>query len=77
MDKRCLYDEYTMNNEPKFPAWLSFVERAPDEGQLLRLMVLNPFNDAVSVMLNRVIDADPPRHAPGPSDLHTSAHPRP
>lgn len=66
-----------MNTEPNFPPWLTFVDRAPDEGALLRLMILNPVNDAVSVMVNRVIDADPPRYAPGASDLHTSAHPRP
>lgn len=66
-----------MQNEPKFPPWLVFVDRAPDDGAFLRLMVVNPVNDAVSTMVNRVIETDPPRAVPGAGDLHVDEHPRP
>ncbi|MBU0507657.1 hypothetical protein KKH27_02295 [bacterium] len=59
-----------MTNDPKFPSWLVFADRAPDDGTFLRLMVLNPVNDAVSTMVNCVIETDPPLNAPGPDDLH-------
>lgn len=57
-----------MQTEPKFPHWLIFVERAPDEGTLLRLLVLNPFNDAPCTFINAVIETDPP---PVPATLCT------
>ncbi|MFZ5433598.1 MAG: hypothetical protein ACOZB3_07480 [Calditrichota bacterium] len=66
-----------MNNEPKFPSWLTFVDRAPDDSTFLRLMVLNPVNDAVSTMVNKVIETDPPLPEPGASDLHIDERPRP
>jgi len=59
-----------MQNEPKFPPWLVFVDRAPDDGAFLRLMVVNPVNDAVSTMVNRVVETDPPLPLPGSGDLH-------
>jgi hypothetical protein len=64
-----------MPSEPKWPPWLIFVDRAPDDSALLRLMVLNPENDAVSTFINEVIDADPDGYAPRARDLHTAAHP--
>jgi len=64
-----------MKSESKWPPWLIFVDRAPDDNALLRLMVLNPENDAVSTFVNEVIDADPDGYAPRASDLHTVAHP--
>jgi hypothetical protein len=64
-----------MKSEPKWPPWLIFVERAPDDNAFLRLMVLNPENDAVSTFVNEVIDADPDGYAPRARDLHTAAHP--
>lgn len=65
-----------MKSEPKFPPWLVFVDRAPDDGAFLRLMVVNPVNDAVSTMVNHVIETDPPPPRPGPDDLHIEEHPR-
>ena len=64
-----------MNDKPKLPPWLIFVDRAPDDTALLRLMVLNPENDAVSTFVNEVIDADPVGYAPRARDLHTAAQP--
>ncbi|RPH95300.1 hypothetical protein EHM69_04785 [candidate division KSB1 bacterium] len=66
-----------MSTKPKFPSWLIFVDRAPDDTSFLRLMVLNPENDAVSTFVNYVVETDPEGYAPQASDLHTSAQPRP
>lgn len=52
-----------MQTEPKFPHWLIFVDHAPDNGALLRLLVLNPFNDAPCTFVNAVIETDPPSPA--------------
>ncbi len=64
-----------MHTEPNSPPWLTFVNRAPDESSLLRLMVLNPFNGAMSTFVDELIETDPPEYAPRASDLHTDAHP--
>jgi hypothetical protein len=64
-----------MMSEPNSPPWLTFVDRAPDESALLRLMVLNPFNGAMSTFVNELIDTDPPGYEPCAADLHTDAHP--
>lgn len=66
-----------MSSKPKFPSWLVFVDRQDDDTALLRLMVLNPENNAVSTFVNGVIDADPYGYAPRARDLHTDAHPEP
>jgi hypothetical protein len=63
-----------MQTEPNSPSWLSFVDRAADESSLLRLMVLNPFNGAMSTFVNELIDVDPPGYEPRADDLHTDAH---
>jgi hypothetical protein len=47
------------DSERKQPNWLVFVDKAPDDGQLLRMMVLNPFNGAMSTLVNTPIEADP------------------
>ena len=68
--------EITMQETPKSPSWLTFVSKAVDDAPLLRLMVLNPMNDAMSPMLNHVIDCDPCGYNPGSANLHTSAEQR-
>ncbi len=45
--------------EQKRPNWLVFVDKAPEDGPWLRMMVLNPLNGAMSTMINTPIDADP------------------
>lgn len=47
------------DREQKRPNWLVFVDKAPDDGPWLRMMVLNPLNGAMSTMINTPIDADP------------------
>jgi hypothetical protein len=47
------------DREPNRPNWLIFVDKAPDDGPWLRMMVLNPLNGAMSTMINTPIDADP------------------
>jgi hypothetical protein len=64
-----------MLKEPKHIPWLHFVDKAPDDGPLLRLMVLNPINNELSTFSNQVVDTDPEGYAIRPSDLHTFAHP--
>jgi hypothetical protein len=66
-----------MQNEPNFPPWLTFVDRMPDDGALLRLMVVNPWNSEMSAMINEVINTDPEGYAPGAADLHSFADHRP
>jgi hypothetical protein len=66
-----------MNPEPKFPPWLTFVDRAAEDAPLLRLLMLNPINGATSAFINREIAAGLPLftlsaedpHAKPPSDL--------
>jgi len=65
-----------MKPPPKFPPWLTFVSRAPDDAPLLRLMVLNPLNDDMSPIVNQVIEADPPLLRPSADGLHTDAKQR-
>jgi hypothetical protein len=65
--------ENTMTESPKSPSWLTFVSKAEDDAPLLRLMVLNPMNDAMSPMLNLLIDADPCGYNPGSANLRTRA----
>jgi hypothetical protein len=62
-----------MQSPPKYPSWLTFVNRAPDDAPLLRLMVLNPLNDVMSPIVNRIIEADPPLLRPTADGLHTDA----
>jgi hypothetical protein len=64
-----------MISEPNFPPRLDFVEKAPDDGTLLRLMVLNPFNDEMCTFVNAVIETDPQGFAPGAGDLHVPPPP--
>lgn len=64
-------------NQANSPSGLHFVDKAADDGFLLRLMVLNPFNGEPSTFVNEVIDTDPPNYAPSAQDLHTTAHPNP
>ena len=61
-----------MKSETKWPPWLIFVDRAPDDNTFLRLMLLNPENDAMSVFVNQVIEADPDGYAPRSRDLNTA-----
>ena len=63
-----------MKKEPKSPPWLSLVERAPDDGPLLRLMMLNPINSEMCVFVNNLVDTDPSGYAPTAADLHTFAY---
>jgi hypothetical protein len=62
-----------MQSPPKLPSWLTFVNRAPDDAPLLRLMVLNPLNDVMSPIINQVIEADPPLLRLTADSLHTDA----
>lgn len=64
-----------MRKEPKSPPWLSLVERAPDDGALLRLMMLNPMNSEMCVFVYGLINTDPDGYAPTAADLHTFAYP--
>jgi hypothetical protein len=45
-------------SEPNAPKWLIFVNKAPDDGPWLRMMVLNPFNGAMCPMINTPIEAE-------------------
>jgi hypothetical protein len=63
-----------MKDEPKSRPWLSLVERAPDDGALLRLMMLNPMNSEMCVFVNGLINTDPDGYAPTAADLHTFAY---
>ena len=54
------------------PKWLVFVDKAPDDGALLRMMVLNPFNGAMSTFVNTPIDADPRLFIPEPAPMLTA-----
>ena len=64
----------TMQSEPKSPPWLSLVERASEDGPLLRLMMLNPMNSEMCVFVNGLIYTDPEGYAPAAADLHTFAY---
>jgi hypothetical protein len=44
--------------EPGAPKWLIFVNKAPDDGPWLRMMVLNPLNGAMCPMINTPVDPD-------------------
>jgi hypothetical protein len=44
------------------PPWLIFVSHEPDDGPWLRMMVSNPFNDAMCPLVNTIIVADPLPH---------------
>ncbi len=66
-----------MISEPNSPSRLDFVDKAPDDGPLLRLLVLNPFNGEMSTFVNEVIDTDPQDFAPTAGDLHIPAPPTP
>jgi hypothetical protein len=53
--------------------WLVFVDKAADDGELLRLMVLNPFNGVVSTFIHTPIDADPRLFLPEPAPIMTAS----
>lgn len=40
------------------PPWLVFVDRADDDGPLLRMMVLNPLNGAMCALIDVPVEAD-------------------
>jgi hypothetical protein len=61
--------------EPNFPSRLDFVDKAGDDGPLLRLLVLNPFNGELSTFVNGVIETDPQDFAPSAGDLHVPPPP--
>ena len=44
--------------EPGAPKWLIFVNKAPDDGPWLRMMVLNPFNGAMCPLIDTPVQAD-------------------
>jgi hypothetical protein len=67
--------EPEMKEEPKSLPWLSLVERAPEDGPLLRLMMVNPMNSEMCVIVNDLIDTDPDGYAPNSADLHTFSYP--
>ena len=58
--------------EQKRPNWLVFVDKAPEDGPWLRMMVLNPLNGAMSTMINTPIDADPRLFIPEPAPMLTA-----
>ena len=47
-----------MTNDVIVPSWLTTVSQAPEHDPWLRLMMLNPVNNEVSVFINRIIDLD-------------------
>jgi hypothetical protein len=47
-----------MNKKPKFPPWLTFVSKAPENDPWFRLMVENPVNGQLSTFSNILIDLD-------------------
>jgi hypothetical protein len=52
------------------PPWLTFVSRADNDFALLRLMVINPINGAISTMLEEPIEVEPVDFSPRASNLH-------
>jgi hypothetical protein len=60
-----------MESKKKFPPWLVFVNRAPDDDSWLQLMVVNPINGETSTLSDTLIETD--WNEPGPQHLSTAS----